>query len=382
METIATWLDRSQNHVLELQQKRKEGIPVVGYIPNGYVPIELIYACGAESVPLFYGGEASPVSASTPYLGRFIDPFCRAQIGYKLGQESPLYQTIDLLIVPITDQHNRGISDSWNFYTDVEVFPLGIPKAKTRQAFEYYLTGLNRLKKRLEVLTGNEITTQMLKDAIEHSNRIRDLFKKISLLRISENPPITGKEFIQVVHNSFDKDPAILAQFLEGLWKELKDREPATDSSRPRVLFTGSTLAYGDYKVLDLLEEAGASVVIEEFCEGMRDYWQQVDVNGDPVLSLVNHYLMKKMPGAFFRGSTKERFSCLKDLVRQFNVNGVLWLALLFRETYDIERYLFEQASEFLDLPKLTVQSNYDAGETESFRTRIETFVTIIERGR
>jgi len=130
------------------------------------------------------------------------------------------------------------------------------------------------------------------------------------------------------------------------------------------------------------LEEAGASVVIEEFCEGMRDYWQQVDVNGDPVLSLVNHYLMKKMPGAFFRGSTKERFSCLKDLVRQFNVNGVLWLALLFRETYDIERYLFEQASEFLDLPKLTVQSNYDAGETESFRTRIETFVTIIERGR
>jgi len=106
-----------------------------------------------------------------------------------------------------------------------------------------------------------------------------------------------------------------------------------------------------------------------------------VDLNGDPIFSLADHYFVKKVPSASFRGASKERFAFFADLVKQFRVDGVVWYSLLFRETYDIEGYLFSRASEFSDLPKLMVKSNYDAGETGGLQTRIETFMAIIEGG-
>lgn len=70
-----------------------------------------------------------PVAASS-YLARFLDPFCRAQIGYRVLNEEPVYQMLDMLIVPITDNHVRAIADSWEFYTDVEVYRVGVPHIK------------------------------------------------------------------------------------------------------------------------------------------------------------------------------------------------------------------------------------------------------------
>jgi len=373
-------LNDSKEYFSKLQAKRKQGVPVVGYIPNGYLPVELIRACGAEPLALFQGGEASPVLAATPCLGRFLDPFSRAQIGYRLENKSPPYQMIDRLIVPMTDQHARGIADAWHFYTDVEVFELGVPKAKTPQALDYYFEGLLRLKSFLETLTGTEITDQRLQTAVAKSNRVRELLKKISLLRTANPPLIGGKEFIQLMHQSYYMDEDFLIRSLEEVFKQRKDLA-VTDSSKSRILLVGATLAHGDYRVVDLLEQAGASVVMEHFSEGMSGYWRTLEVKDDPISDVARYYLMEKEPGAFFRDATKERFSFFKDLIDAFNVDGVVWYSLMFRETYDIEQYLFSQAPGLKDLPLLSLKSNYDAGETGALRTRIETFVTNIKRG-
>ena len=362
---------------LDLKKTRENGTKIVGYVPNGYIPVELIYACGAVPVAIAKGGDSGPLAASASYLGRFLDPFCRAQIGYRILQEEPSYEMLDLLIVPITDMHIRGIADSWGFFSDVEVFSFPVPHAKTHHGLQHYLEGINLVKERLERLTGTEITMERLRKEIELTNNIRAILKEISLMRKLESPPITGKDFVRLIHSSFYTDRSTLKESLESIRDEIKVKT-ASAMKRPRVLLTGSTLAAGDYKVIDLLEEAGASVVIEEFCEGLTDYWQTVDMDGDLMYALATNYFTKRIPGAFFRGSTRERFDLLLKLAKDFKVNGVVWYSLMHRETYDIEGYLFHEVASKLGLPMLKIVSNYDASETGTIRTRIETFIETI----
>jgi benzoyl-CoA reductase/2-hydroxyglutaryl-CoA dehydratase subunit BcrC/BadD/HgdB len=369
----------SGSRLLDLKEMKNSGVKIVGYIPNGYMPEELVHACGAVPVALIRGGDPEPVAISASYLGTFIDTFCRAQIGYRVLKEEPLYQMLDLLIVPVTDNHVRAIADSWDFYIDVALFRLGVPHAKTDHGYKYYLQEINLLKEQLERLTGTKITKQRLREEIDMANRMRRLLKEISLMRRSEHPPISGKDFIKLNHDSFYADRHTTIKVLESLCDELKVKD-APSLGGPRVLLTGSTLAVGDSKVVDLLEEAGASIVIEEFCEGMRNYWQIVDANDDPMQALANSYFARRVPCAFFRGAAKERFDFLLRLINDFKVDGVVWYSLMYRDSYDIEGYLFRRALEKLNIPMLRLSSDYDAAETGTFRTRIETFIDTIKK--
>ena len=363
----------------DLQQMRKKGQKIVGYIPNGYMPEELVYACGAVPVPLNRGGDPEPVAISASYLGRFMDPFCRAQIGYRVLKEEPLYQMLDLLVVPVTDIHIRAIADSWDFFTDVEVYRLGVPHMKTNHGLRYYSEGLELLKERLQKLTGVEITEKNLHKEIEGANRRRTLLRNLSLTRKTEPSPLRGRDFIRLLHQSFLADRTFLAEILESLAVEFRGLQ-ALHSGGPRILLTGSTLAQGDYKVVDLLEEAGASIVMEEFSEGLREYWQNVGTEGDGIRALAEAYFAQKIPGAFFRGVMRERFNFLSTLTRDFKVDAVVWYSLLYRECYDVEGALFRKELEKLNIPLLQISSDYDPVEAGALRTRIETFVETLRR--
>ena len=380
MEAMKKLDEHLRTRVDELTKIKREGGKIIGYLPGGYMPEELVYACGAMPIQLIRGGDPEPVAISAGYVPRFLDTFCRSQIGYKILGDEPLYELLDLLAVPVTDNNIRAIADCWNFYTDVEVFRYGVPHAKDDLGFNYYLDGLNLLKEKLERFTGTRVEDEKLREAISLSNRMSALFKEISLMRKSERPPISSRDFIKLNHASFHADRSIMLEVLESLTKELKEKE-APNPSGPRVLFTGSTLAMGDNKVLDLLEASGAQIVIEYFDEGLKDYWENVANDGDLMKALADRYFMKKVPGAYFRPS-RERLDFILKLAREFKVDGILWYQLMYRDGADIQSYRFSQIlKKELDIPMLKLQSDWDiAGEIGPFRTRIETFVETIER--
>jgi len=380
MEAMKKLDEHLRTRVDELTKIKREGGKIIGYLPGGYMPEELVYACGAMPIQLIRGGDPEPVAISAGYVPRFLDTFCRSQIGYKILGDEPLYELLDLLAVPVTDNNIRAIADCWNFYTDVEVFRYGVPHAKDDLGFNYYLDGLNLLKEKLERFTGTRVEDEKLREAISLSNRMSALFKEISLMRKSERPPISSRDFIKLNHASFHADRSIMLEVLESLTKELKEKE-APNPSGPRVLFTGSTLAMGDHKMLDLLEASGAQIVIEYFDEGLKDYWENVANDGDLMKALADRYFMKKVPGAYFRPS-RERLDFILKLAREFKVDGILWYQLMYRDGADIQSYRFSQIlKKELDIPMLKLQSDWDiAGEIGPFRTRIETFVETIER--
>ena len=377
MEAMRRLQKHLEERPLELQRMKEHGVKVIGYTPGGYMPEELVYAAGAVPVGLIRGGSPEPIAESAAYMPRFFDTFCRAQIAYRMSGDDPLYQMVDLLVVPITDNNVRAIADSWDFYSNVETFRFGVPHDKEEDAFDYYLEGLHLLKDKLEKVTGNKIEDSKLREAIALSNSMWESLEKISLLRQSSRPPLSGEEFVRLNHASFYADKPTLIECLQSLYKELKGKEGA--SPKARVLLTGSTLAMGDYKILDLAQRAGAAVVVEEFAEGMRHYWERVNLNGDLMEALADRYFRRRVPPAWFRPS-RERIDFVMKLAKDFTVDGIIWYQLMYRESYDMQSFYFQRILEKeMGLRMLKVASDYDAAEIGPLSTRVETFIETIK---
>ena len=373
-------IDRIQSHLkkrpADLKQAKSEGIKIVGYIPGGYFPEELVLAAGAIPVCMIQGGDHTVVELSGEYVDRWLDTFCRAQIGYGISGEDPYYNMIDILFVPITDNNTRVISDTLDYFTDMEIFPIGVPHTKDSGGYRYYRHGLMKVKTKLEDGMGVKIEGQQLQSAIDLCNKERSLLKEISLTR-KNSTKISAKDFVMLNHASMLLDKAVFVAELVALADELKSNAP-TAKNGPRILLTGSTLAMGDHVVLDLIEEAGGTVVIEDFAEGIKPYWCNVKTTGDPMDALAEAYFMDRVVPAWFRPGI-ERHKHLIQMVSDFDVSGVIWYQLMYREAYKLESYYFpEILKKETGLSMLTLESDYDPSETGQIRTRIETYIDSI----
>jgi len=376
MEKISSHL---KGRLVDLWRAKDQGRKIVGYSAGGYMPEELVLACGAIPVGLIRSGDHAMVEMAGAYICRWIDTFARAQIGMALSGEDPYYKMVDLLVMPNTDNNIRALTDVLCIHTKMDIFPFGVPHQKGKYALEYYLHGLTKLKKRLEELTGVEITEPKLREAAELCNKERALLKEISLKRMSDPGVIRSKDFVMLNHASCLADKQFMVKTLESLSKELKKRSPASIQG-PKILLTGSTLAQGDSKVLDLLDEVGANVVIEEFAEGMKPYWQNVTLNGNLMEALADCYFMKRVCPGWFRPG-RERLDFLVKLAKDFKVDGVIWYHLMYRDSYKLESHYFPSIlKKETGLSMLLLESDYDPSEVGQMRTRIETFIETLRR--
>jgi len=377
MEMMKALGSHLKERVTELHQMQARGVKIIGYTPGGFMPDELVYAAGAVPVGLIHGGSPEAVAESSAYIPRWYDTFCRSQIAYRMSGNNPLYKMIDLLVVPVTDNNMRAVAELWNFYGGGKTFRFGVPHEKSEEAYKYYLEGLHLLRERLETFTGNKITDDKLREQIALSNRMWECLDKISALRTSLRPPISGEDFVRLNHASFYADKATLIKHLESLYEVLKEKQG--NAPKARIMMTGSTLAMGDYKVLNLTEQAGAAVIMEEFAEGVRHYWERVNLDGDDLMAaLADRYYRRRVPPAWFRPSG-ERIDFVIRKAKELRVDGIIWYQLLYRDGYDIHSFYFEKIlKKETGLNMLKVESDYDHSEVGPLRTRIETFIDTI----
>jgi benzoyl-CoA reductase/2-hydroxyglutaryl-CoA dehydratase subunit BcrC/BadD/HgdB len=366
----------------QLREARKQGIKIIGYFPGNYVPEEIIWASGAVPICLAHGGDPQPVDAALSVVPHVICPFARAQIGERLLKKDPYYTMIDMLVAPITCQHLRKVSEVWEYNNNIEMFKLGIPHQYNGDfELEYYTDRLRVLKDKLQAFTGKVIIDEKISEATVLYNKMRGLLKEISLLRRNPASPLSALDFVKLNHASFYADPVFMVGVLESVYQELREKQQAKKENTPRLLLLGPNISYGDYKVLELVQEAGGEVVIEEVCEGIRYYWQDIELNGDPFESLAKGYLRDRLPCAFMRDSTKPRLDFVLKLVKDFNVSGVIWYELLNCETYDAESYFFAQKMEEQSIPMLILESTYGKADTGQLKVRLEAFIDMVKGG-
>jgi len=367
----------------KLREQKEKGVKIVGYVGR-FVPEELIHASGALPYLLCRGGQPEPPDAVIPYMIRFISPYTRSQIGYHLLGTDPVVPMLDLIVAQCSDCHESRLADLFEYF-NLPTVRLGVPPDWEKPlSRDYYYKELMRLGEKLEGLTGNKISDEKLKESIDSINKVRDHLKKISLLRKKQPSPIGGYDFIRLNHYSFYCDLEELPPQLDDLYERLQNDESPFSREAPRILLAGHVVGVGDYVVLKLIEDSGGVVVAEFLDEGMRHCAWNVKTDGDLMKNLGRTYYLERTPPSIFQPVWEERVELMKKLVKDFNIDGMVWYELSFEEIYDMECSIISKAMDEINIPFLKLESSYEYAREAvgPLTTRVESFIESIKQRR
>jgi len=383
LDTLEELAQVARTRPEKLKERKEKGIKLIGYIGR-FVPEELIHASGALPFLLCRGGQPEPPDAVIPYMLRFMSPYSRSQIGYHLLGIDPVIPMLDLIVVQCSDCHESRLADLFEYFK-LPTARLGVPPDwKKSLSRDYYYKGLSRLMEKLEVLTGNKISDKKLKESIESINKIRDLLRKINLLRREQPPRIGGYDFIRLNHYSFYCDPEVLIAKLQDLYEELQKDKGLFSREAPRILLAGHVVGVGDYVVPKLIEDSGGVIAAEFLDEGMRQSAWNVKTDGDLMRNLGEAHYLERTPPSIFQPAWEERVEIMKKLIRDFNIDGVIWYELSFEEIYDLECAIISKVMNEMSIPFLKLESSYEYSREAvgPLTTRVESFIESVKQRR
>jgi benzoyl-CoA reductase/2-hydroxyglutaryl-CoA dehydratase subunit BcrC/BadD/HgdB len=222
------------------------------------------------------------------------------------------------------------------------------------------------------------VTNERLWEAIKLHNETRRLQRKLYALRKAGNPPITGAEALAVIVAGTAMPKEQYNRLLSELLDELSE-SPGNTSYRARILVMGGIL--DDPAYLKVIEDQGGLVVTDSLCFGSRILWEDVNEGaGDPVAALAQHYVADRPSCPRVFGDYERRIDFIRDMVRDFNVDGVILERLAFCDHWGFEQSTIETDLKEDGIPCLLVDREYVLSGVGQLRTRVQAFLETMGR--
>jgi benzoyl-CoA reductase/2-hydroxyglutaryl-CoA dehydratase subunit BcrC/BadD/HgdB len=367
--------------IKELNDQRAAGNKVIGAFCV-YAPEEIAYAANASMVGLCGGADFSVPDAET-IIPRNLCPLIKSFYGFKLNGTCPYFQTSDLVVGETTCDGKKKVYELLDEL--IPTYVIEIPhKPDTQQGKEFWLKEVEAFKAKIEEVTGNQITAEKLKAAIQLINNKRKALQRLQNLRATNPAPISGLDALLIYQISFNDDPVRFTAKVNELCDELEERVrngvSVASKDAPRIMVSGCPMAIPNWKLHSIVEAAGALVVAEESCVGTRYFTDLVEPKGDSIEELLWAIVEKysKIPCACFTPNDR-RIESVTALAKQFGAQGVIYYTLQNCHDYNVESVKVERALKAQDLPMLKIETDYAMGDSEQIKTRVEAFLEIIE---
>jgi benzoyl-CoA reductase/2-hydroxyglutaryl-CoA dehydratase subunit BcrC/BadD/HgdB len=371
---------------LELKEFHEKGGKIVGTLCV-MVPIELVNAAGAESLRMC-SGYYEPVHPANELLGDAgLCPMVKSTLGTKMVSSNPLVDLIDLVAGPATCDGKMKLAEILEDW--VPVVMLNIPRVKVGDtSSKLWVKELIYLKNKLEELTGNRITKGGLKKEVRKWNEANHLWMELLEIRKSEKPPISGRDAMLVVQaTQFDRIGRWnrkTKELIEELKVMHKKGIQAGEEGASRILLAGSPMMYPNFKIPGIIEESGGTIVTDELCTGFR-------LMADPVImdGMSKKELYEALAERYFFPCTcpcfspnDERLRRMKESIKVYGIEGVVFHTLRGCHLNNLEATKIELAMREMGIPMVKLESEYDEGDIEQVRTRVEAFVEMIKARR
>jgi benzoyl-CoA reductase/2-hydroxyglutaryl-CoA dehydratase subunit BcrC/BadD/HgdB len=367
--------------IKELNDQRAQGKKVIGAFCI-YAPEELAYAADATMVGLCAGADFSIPDAET-VLPRNLCPLIKSFYGFKLNRTCPYFQSSDLVVGETTCDGKKKVYELLSEL--VPTYVLEVPhKPDTQKGKAFWFRELEAFKAELENVTGNTVTAEKLKAAIELINGKRKALKRLSDLRAKSPSPISGLDGLLIEQISFMDDVKRFTAKVNELCEELEQRAKqgmgVAAKDAPRIMISGSPMAVPNWKVHSIVESTGATVVVEESCVGTRYFNDEVEPKGESLNDLLWAIDEKysKIPCACFTPNDR-RIDSIQQLAKQFHVDGVIYYTLQNCHDYNVEGVKVERALKTEGLPMLKIETDYTMGDEAQIKTRVQAFLEIIQ---
>ncbi len=347
------------------------------------VPAELVYAAGAMPVRLC-SGSYTAYSIGDDYIPRDACPLVKAVMGFGKIKALPAFDNCSLLIAPVTCDCKKKLAGVIGSVKNT--IPLHIPPLKKDDAdTEVFLQELYRLISILEKETGRQVTAKSLAEGINMVGNAQ--YEMSEFLKYRRHAPalMSGTQ-VMLVMNAYSYMPVNMwTEQMHRLNEEMKLRLEqeyfVNRKNQPRILVTGSPIAFPNIKIPLLIEEMGGVLAADETCMGERGLYDPVsviDASFDGMMrSLAFRYTKPCTCPVFVDNS--QRIYRIKQMIKENKIQGVIYHVLRGCLVYDYEYQIMEEAMGKIDIPIIRVESDYNEEDVEQLRIRIEAFVELIK---
>jgi benzoyl-CoA reductase subunit C len=356
------------------KELKAQGKKIIGYFCC-YPPVELMTAL--DLVPYrIIGDIREPINRADSYIETNICSFVRNCFELALKGR---YDFLDGIIIPHSCDAIERLYDIWRYYRkSTPTHFLNVPHIIHQGAYSFFHAELLRLKQGLEDLAGKKLQTEDLAGAIRLHNENRALLRSLYRLRLPDPPLMSGSEAIKVSLAATALPVTECNEMLRGIISEVKNREEPLPSGI-RVLLYGGQI--DDAAFVDIIENCGANVVMDDLCTTARWFWREVELDGDLIQNLCRHYLDNIMcPRTLRQGKNhiselENRFGYLNSYAAEFKATCAIAYTTRLCDTFEFDVPNLEDYLTKHGLPFFNLEVEYNLSSTEQLRTRIEAFL-------
>lgn len=343
--------------------EKQAGRGIWGYT-SACVPQEILAAADLRPVQLTIDGRAEYTEQ-----GKRFNPYYYCLIAQDwLGQiQNGVYDYLDGLVHADICSPGRSIIEAVNYLELTPTsFALSYPTESNTTTRNFFVTELGQLARFIEQTTGRQITDDALWAAIRLYRERTKLLRRFGRLREEVGSPLTGSQAVRVVLAGLTAEVGRFNQLLTDLLAAAEGREPAGDG-RVRVMVS-SLLPEAAVGLIDLIEELGGLVAVDDFCLGPRLFaGEETQVfEGDPYRHLANEYL-GRVP-APYRVSQEYRNELLVNQAMRGRVAGVISLLPRYCQPAILQYPALEKRLKALGVKTLRLE---DGMNEETTRTRV-----------
>lgn len=354
--------------------KERTGRPVMGFFCS-YAPEEIIHAAGA--LPVRITGEDRTPSESGAHLQSYCCSLARTSLDKALEGELDF---LDGTAFVHTCDTMQRLSDIWRLNTGYAVhLDTVLPvRFEGEAALRYMYDELVDFRRKLADFIGGPIEDEALKASIEVYNRNRELLARLYSLRREDPSVLTSDRAIWVVSSSALMEKSEHNDLLEELLEELEQESSSHnggEGSTVRLFGIGSVM--DQWGFLEMVEQAGGTLVDDDFCTGHRYFDALAPGGDDPVKSIAARLSDRGLCACKHRPSN-DRASLIAERVSQSGAKGAIFFQFKYCEPHAFDYPYVKKALDGMGVPSLLLEIEQGSVSIEQLRTRVEALLETI----
>lgn len=357
-----------------IERWKEKGGKVIGYYCT-YVPVEIIHAAGVLPFRMRAMGSTS-TELGDVYTAYNTCTFCRHSLDQAMRGA---YHFLDGLVALFSCDHVRRMYDVWKlgkfelpcnpFYLQF----LSVPVKADDAAVEWLAEELGRFRRSMEKHFQVSISDEALGDSIKLYNEQRRFLRSLYELRKQNAPPISGTEALEILIAATSMPVEEFNAMLRQALDELQSRE-GISGYRARLLLGGVDLE--DPVYIKLIEDIGGLVVTDFLCFGIRDFWDLVEEDVEPMTALARRYIRNVSSPRMIDHGGRQQF--MQQLVKDFRVDGIIIQRMKYCDLWGGEGAMIQWDMRKNGMPCMVLEREYLMSSVGQTRTRVQAFLETI----
>ena len=224
---------------------------------------------------------------------------------------------------------------------------------------------------------GRTVTEDSLRKACFNRNLQRSSVTALMGIQKTCPPAAWGREIWCALEDSLSfTDPTQQAQANDVARAALLHSSSPVPSDARRILLTGCPAGGVYRKIVGTIEDNGGVVVCFENCEVLKSSQRQVDINAPDIIGAIADCYQET--ACAIMAPNDLRFAQIAKLIQEFQVEGIVDLALQTCHAYTVERDRMRRFCLQQEIPYLSIETGFSDSDLGQIITRVSAFIEML----